>query len=238
MNKIKTLYDVVQTMRKMEDFNYDGSMEITLDDKLVFKGDHSVFEGNNGKMKGHMKMHYEKDGDVFTSENVFDMSKHGHGFGKGHKFGKCHSSMHWDKDNMEYKGYRHGYKSRLAMLSFGLDMLNRLDVTKVEDGKLLELNVSFSDLSEDFQEQLMEQFSHGRKFHGKGKCNNKKWNHHGNHSECFEDFKSMEDVLVNMKLKVDENNQIKEGQLILEGDYLNTKEQSRKFNVNSKIVSK
>ena len=99
MNKIKTLYDVVQTMKTQEKFEGQGKVSLKKDETPVFSME-KTFEKNitEGTMKGKMKTEVHHEGVNMKNESEYDFDKKFCGHGQGHGF---HKGFH--------HGHHHGY---------------------------------------------------------------------------------------------------------------------------------
>lgn len=254
MNKIKTLYDVVQAMKAQEKFEGEGKVSVKKDEVSVFSME-KTFEKNlaEGTMKGKMKTEVHHKGMNMKNESEYDFDKkscgHGHGFHKGFHHGHhghhghkgmgmrrkmmhmqdegCHESF---EGQQMYKGhgcgngYGHGR---------GFGMKRRLDKISVALDLLNRLEIKEVDglgktlkLEVSLQDMPEEMRRHMMKHMMCG---------HG-HGEHFDDFESLEDVQVSIEGQIDNNNKIQMLKVNLNGVYLDKNEEKHNVAVKGEVA--
>lgn len=245
MNKIKTLYDVVQTLKAQEKFEGNGTVKVTKDKEAVFEAE-KTFEKDiaNGTMKGKIKTEVQHDGVKLKNESEFEFDKNscgGHGFGGHHGMGMrkrmmqgrghgCHG--HQGRFNSEEscedgKGFHQrggGFpmKRKLDKISMMFDLLNRLEITESDNGgKDLKLEISLNDMPEEMRRHMKMHMMHGKA--------------HGPHGKHFSDFESVEDIKVRIDGNVDDSNKIKALQINMNGVYLDTEESSHTIDLTAQM---
>lgn len=233
MNKIKILYDVVQTMRKQETFEGTVQFEVAKDSKSMFKGD-NVFERNmqTGISKIKSKTEVDRDGFKMKNESELEMNgQHEHDF--GHMQGR-HPSMSFGNgfrrshgiDGEERQG-RRGMKDRWQMVAMALDMLNKLEVEKIEEEmKFLELRIRFMDLPKDLQKQMKNRLFLCKQVESH------------EHMKAIKDIKSLEDIKVHVSSTIKSNNCIDQLNIELDGQYLDNEDQKHEIYVNGELQMK
>jgi len=233
MNKIKTLYDVVQTIKNQETFNGQMNTKILKDNQVVFAADKSFEKDQStGKMKGHIKSEMGHDGCKVKHESEFEFDgkscgghgHHGRGFGKRHQMMR---EMHGHQEDICCEGHGHGgsIKRKLNRASMMLDLLNRLEIEAGADQtKTLQLKVSLNDLPEDIQAHLKSKA-----------CSSHCCGPHGKH---LQDVKSVEALQVKLTGVIGADNKINSLKVVLEGVYKDNEEKEHQVNVNSDISMK
>lgn len=135
MNKIKTLYDMVQALKNEATIKGQFKLTVKQDDVTVLDSDNR-FEKNllEGRMCGrHHGMH----------RGHHDFKGHMH----AHNHAECSDGMN-EKRSQKMKHMHHERPGKLDRLSMVLDMLNRLDLTSEEDKKRLKLQMNIKDMPE------------------------------------------------------------------------------------------
>lgn len=246
MNKIKTLYDVVQTLKAQEKFAGSGTVKVTKDDESVFEAE-KTFEKDlaEGTMKGKIKTEVHHDGVKMKNESEFEFDKKsccGHGFrghhgmgmrkhmmhGRGHGRG-CHGHVEQgdgcDGRKESHQGFGGAFpmKHKLNKISMMLDLLNRLEITEAEDGgKRLKLELSLKDMPEEMRRHMKMHMMHKHA--------------HGPHGEHFGDVDSVEDAHVGIECSIDEANKVKSIQVNVNGIYLDNQEGSHNVDVAAQMA--
>lgn len=233
MNKIKTLYDMVQTMRNQKTFEGTVQFEVAKDGNSMFKAD-NAFERNMQTGISKMKSKTEVDRNGFKMKNESEFETNGqHEHNCCHMQGK-HSNMFFGNgfrkshgiDGEERQG-RRGMKDRWRIVAMALDILNKLEVEKLEEGmKSLELRVTFNDLPKDLQEQMKNGLFHSRQVESE------------EHMKAIKDIKSLEDIKVHVSGTIKSNNCIDQLNIELDGQYLDDKDQKHEIQVNGKLQLK
>lgn len=157
MNKLKLLYDVVQTLKRKEVITGVLTAQVQKNQKQIFFL-HNEFEKNLASRQVKAKIATEldyggtacqhKDSDEFTPDRWGARGHHGerpfHPHGHGFKHG--------------------GFRGGLTRLSLALSLLNALQITE-QEGESTLLSLQSTDLPADLQTRLYEKLSGERPHH-------------------------------------------------------------------------
>ena len=187
MDKIKLLYDVVQTMRNKETIKGNLNVEVQRENVFTLKKD------------------FEKNLPAETFQVNTELNCQGEEF--KHKSRTEFITGHWgDKHEMFKQMHFHhnaccgGIKGKLNKLAFALGLLNNLEVKQQEDG--IALSLSLDKIPEEIKALCREKREH---LHGK---------HHGN---FFEEGCSFEKENLTVKVLINPNDEITRIEAVTEG---------------------
>ena len=226
MNKIKTLYDMVQTLKAQETFA--GVMKANVEkDEVVVVDAENTFEKDlaAGTMKGSFKSEVNHEGCKMKHESEYEFDKkscggHGHhGFHHGQGMGKRRHMMHMMHEmeaGADVEGTRphHGrsMKGKLNKISMALDLLNRLNIEDGDNGsKTLNLKITLADLPEEIKSHMQHKIM----------CKAG----HGPHGEHMKDIKSVEAMELDLRGTMNAENELKSLSLRMTGKYSDDEEQ-------------
>jgi len=251
MNKIKTLYDLVQTMKEEKIFKGEAKVGVQKDDVSVFSME-KTFEKNleEGTMKGKMKTEVHHDGMNMKNESEYDFDKtscrghrgHHKGFHHGHRGmgmnkkmmemhgGECHTphghSMGMCSDMPHGKGFKHGrghgFSMRRRLDKFSM-LLDLLNRLEIKETEGLGKTLKLQMSLEDLPEDIRKHMmGHMMYNHGQG--------------EHFNDFKTLKSLQVLLDGQIDENNKIKSLNVRMEGGYLDTNDENHTVEIKGEVA--
>lgn len=164
MNKLKFLYDVVQTLRDKEVINGVATVEVKKDQTKVFYVKNE-FQKNLVTMqtKASVTSEVNYEGKQVKHQSTTEFTKHCPGNG-------MHGMRHGLFRHMNHAGGRCGsIKDKLTKLSFVLGLLNSIKVEEQEDKTIL-VTLEIAELPEDIKTLLQERMSHAESDHSRGHC--------------------------------------------------------------------
>ncbi|MCH4888384.1 hypothetical protein EZV73_12405 [Acidaminobacter sp. JC074] len=204
MNKIKTVYDIVQVMRKREQIEGTFKCDVLKDGENIFETENEFKKDlNGGKSFVKSKMVYDHDGvkvkNEFESEGDFEKEMH-----RGHHFRGHHFRNH---DECQAVGCREPLK-KLSML---LDLLNKLELEAVDDKKKFRLDLDIK----DYETEMMSHRMHQRQM------------------KAMQDFKTFESGRVTITGFISQGHVIRNMEISFTGSYLDLEDQSHDLVVNA-----
>lgn len=164
MNKLKLLYDVVQTLRDKEVINGVATVEVKKDQAKIFYIKNE-FQKNLVTMqtKASVTSEVNYEGKQVKHQSTTEFTKHCPGNG-------MHGMRHGLFRHMNHAGGRCGsIKDKLTKLSFVLGLLNNIKAEEQEDKTIL-VTLEVSELPEDIKTLLQERMSHAESDHSRGHC--------------------------------------------------------------------
>lgn len=239
MNKIKTIYNVVEQIKGQERFAGQGFMEIIKDNKQVFMSE-KTFEKDvkSGVVKGTIKTQVDHKGASIKNESSFEVDKnkfqpcghgpHRKGMGRGHgmkchEVGMRHHMMHMHEEHFGSDKCQGGFmKHKLNKLSLVLDILNRLEIEEKEDDmRVFSLEIRKDQMPEAFLNHLKMHMIHKQ---GKG--------HHG---KCLEDIHGLEDLQLKIQGEIDKDHNIRQIELRGQGSSYGDAGEKQAYQIRAKF---
>ncbi len=242
MNKIKTLYDVVQTLKSQETFEGLMKVNVEKDDAVIVSAENEFVKNlSEGTMKGKFKSEVNHEGCKMKHESEYDFDRKSCGHGHGHKHGMGHGfshgmgrrhkmmKMHGMEEGNGFEGIHHhgrsSMKGKLNRISMGLDLLNRLTIEAGDsDSKVLTLKLTFADLPEEMKAHMQHKMM----------CKAG----HGAHGDHLKDMKELSDLNVDITGVIGQDNNIKSLDLTVNGVYIDNDDASHTVKAKGNIVLK
>ncbi|TWH47110.1 hypothetical protein [Sporomusa sp. KB1] len=211
MNKIKLLYDVVNTLREKDVLRGVATGQVQKDQAKIFYVKNE-FEKNllTKQTKANIATEVDYEGKQVKHQSITEFTNHCHG-GQRHKLFK---HMH--------PGSCGGLKQKLTKLTFILHLLNSLKAEEQSDKTTL-VTLEITELPEDIKALLQEKMS------STDSCHN-----HGPH--CFvKELCAIEKGNFSLAMSVNKDNEIEKIVIIFEGTQHNEQDEQHILSINAEL---
>jgi hypothetical protein len=229
MNKIKLLYDVVNTMKEKEDIK--GALTVVgKKDQVKFLSINNQFQKNlvNGDVKAKINVVLDTEEKKVKHESEIEFNSNRHPGGR-----HCHFGSHFQHHR---GGMRHHLKDKLSVLSFALKTLNDMQIDEQPDYSLITLNLK--EIPEELkaihsamhQNRAEENYQHHEHHEHHDHHEHREHHEHLRHHFPMMQFISMEKTKAVLSIRVNKNNEVEKIDISAEGNQKD--EQGRMHSLN------
>ena len=221
MNKIKLMYDLVNTMKEKESLKGVLKAEGKKDQVELFCLVNDFEKSmSNGQSKAKFKVEFDYQGKKFKHESSTEFDQNGC---ERQMFMKKHGHFHSHKHNLGSSDMQcSGIKDKLSRLAFVLKILNDIKVDELEDQNQL-LSLKINDISEKMKCAIHEKMKY--KMEHKADC----------HHNFMKEFMNMETASIELNILVNKNKEIEKIFVKVDGEQRDETNEKHEMNLSAEL---
>lgn len=221
MNKIKLMYDLVNTMKEKETLKGVLKAEGKKDQVELFSLVNDFEKSmSNGQSKAKIKVELDYQGKKVKHESSTEFDQNGCGrqmFMRQH--GHFHSHKHhFGPGEMQCRGI----KDKLSRLAYVLKILNDIKVDELEDQNQL-LSLKINDISESMKCAIHEKMKY--KMEHKANC----------HHSFMKEFMNMDTANIELSILVNKNKEIEKIFVKVDGEQKDEMNEKHEMNLSAEL---